>query len=160
MMAIMCATCTLLCFIIANTCHRIPVYIINALYLWPITLWTYLKYGRPTKPQDGNRPAEHAHHQAHATSGATDEEAHAADDKPEAANPNSHHSHNMAGMHHGDSNERPMFATITVAVCHCGAGCVLGDLVGEWLVFGTNVAINGRGLWPEFLIGTICFIPT
>jgi len=46
-----------------------------------------------------------------------------------------------------------VFATITVAVCHCSAGCVLGDIVGEWLVYGTGAAINGRALWAEYLIG-------
>lgn len=45
-----------------------------------------------------------------------------------------------------------MFATLTVAVCHCGAGCVLGDIIGEWLVYGTGASINGRMLWPEFLV--------
>ena len=58
-----------------------------------------------------------------------------------------------AHQHHGGS-ERPMFATVTVAVCHCGAGCVIGDLIGEWLVYGTGIAIHGRTLWPEYLIGT------
>lgn len=29
---------------------RIPVYVLNALYLAPITLWTYLNYGRPNAP--------------------------------------------------------------------------------------------------------------
>jgi len=37
----------------------IPVYIINALYLWPITLWTYLKYGRPSKPSGGRQAKCH-----------------------------------------------------------------------------------------------------
>lgn len=61
--------------------------------------------------------------------------------------------HDEEGHRHG-SGERPMFATITVAVCHCGAGCVLGDIVGEWLVYGTGIAINGQMLWAEYLIGT------
>jgi hypothetical protein len=29
---------------------RIPVYVLNALYLAPITLWTYFNYGRPNAP--------------------------------------------------------------------------------------------------------------
>jgi len=45
-----------------------------------------------------------------------------------------------------------MFATITIAVCHCGAGCLLGDLIGEWIVFATNATINGKGLWVEWLL--------
>lgn len=62
-----------------------------------------------------------------------------------------------AHMHHG-SGDRPMFATITVAVCHCGAGCLLGDIVGEWLVYGAGISINGRDLWAEYLIGTHLFL--
>ena len=63
-------------------------------------------------------------------------------------------SHNMAGGHHHGGGERPMFAIITVAVCHCGAGCVLGDIIGEWIVCGTGASINGRTLCLEYLIGT------
>lgn len=46
--------------------------------------------------------------------------------------------HDMPHMNHDMSNDphmfnmmrdRPMFATVTVAVCHCGAGCLLGDIV-------------------------------
>lgn len=48
-----------------------------------------------------------------------------------------------------------MFATVTVAVCHCGAGCVIGDIIGEWIVYGAGVTINGRSLWPEYLIGNL-----
>ena len=67
-----------------------------------------------------------------------------------------HRGHDMSGHeHHHMSADRPMFATVTVGVCHCGAGCLLGDIVGEWLVYGTGVQIRGRMLWPEFLIGTL-----
>ena len=59
------------------------------------------------------------------------------------------------GGHQHSSNESPIFATITVAVCHCGAGCVLGDIVGEWLVYGTGATINGRMLWVEYLVAEL-----
>lgn len=111
--------------------HRIPVYVVNALYLWPITLWTYLNYGRPKKPVKGEQVQSHCAH-------------HAAQEKPEEGG-HDHHSHG--------SSERPMFATVTVAVCHCGAGCVLGDIIGEWLVYGTGAKINGEALWVEYLVG-------
>lgn len=58
---------------------------------------------------------------------------------------------------HVPNSQRPMFATVTVAVCHCGAGCLLGDIVGEWLVYGANAKINGRHLWVAFLVGTLHF---
>lgn len=45
-----------------------------------------------------------------------------------------------------------MFATLTVAVCHCGAGCVLGDIIGEWIVYGAGITIKGQMLWASYLI--------
>jgi hypothetical protein len=51
------------------------------------------------------------------------------------------HDHHQMPAGHTSSN-RLMFATVTIGVCHCGAGCLLGDIVGEWLVYA------------EFLIGT------
>jgi hypothetical protein len=51
-----------------------------------------------------------------------------------------------------------MFATLTVAACHCGAGCLLGDIVGEWLVYGTDAKINGQSLWVEYLVGTLLHV--
>lgn len=175
---------------------RIPVYTINALYLWPITLWTYLNYGRPPKVNQGDSMSpQSAHHPPHGEAGGeTGNEHFTAGGERSAAggmashDPDRHHDqdrgssgsedttadrveqsaeeekgtdehashshHRRHGHSHGDS-ERPMFATITVAVCHCGAGCVLGDIIGEWLVFGTSATINGRTLWPEYLIGKL-----
>jgi len=43
-------------------------------------------------------------------------------------------------MHHDSS--RPIWVTVIVGVSHCGAGCVLGDLVGEWLVWGIGLRIG------------------
>jgi hypothetical protein len=77
--------------------------------------------------------------------------------------PNQTETHNKdGGMHHGGMNHgemhhsksTPFYVSILIGVTHCGAGCVLGDIVGEWIVYGTNVSINGRSLWPEMLIGT------
>jgi len=155
----------------------IPVYVINALYLWPITLWTYIKFGRPPHGKHkSSMPSHCAHHPPHAQQGGETNEEHSTaggthddqnkDDgtaKPDdTASPGGKHStytqdattdheNGRHDHHHGESS-RPMFATITVAVCHCGAGCVLGDIIGEWIVYGTGATINGRALWPEYLI--------
>jgi hypothetical protein len=65
-------------------------------------------------------------------------ETHLGADSDERAN-----SHEMSHMNHGGMNygamqnmhmpsaNQPMFPTVTIAVCHCGAGCLLGDIVGE-----------------------------
>ncbi|OKL58062.1 hypothetical protein UA08_06600 [Talaromyces atroroseus] len=113
---------------------RIPVYLLNSLYLAPITLWVYFKYGRPRKPaSDSKTESKHSH--CHN------------DDNSQ----NGHEDHEGKHAEMGHSS-RPMFATLTVAACHCGAGCLLGDIVGEWLVYGTDARINGKLLWVEYLV--------
>jgi len=148
----------------------IPVYILNALYLAPLTLWTYLNYGRPGKPGPGPPPSHCASHsaQSNAYKSKTEtddvhnktqsEESNSDGDAntpifshpcPEATNEAQHSSIDHASH---ASSERPMFATVTVGVCHCGAGCLLGDIVGEWLVYATGAEINSRSIWPAWLI--------
>lgn len=137
----------------------IPVYVINALYLWPITLWTYLKYGRPQIPESHKQKDrfEDTHQ-----SELSHEERHSADGKyATEPSPRHHQDQQDADTHEGHEghhgSDRPMFATVTIGVCHCGAGCVLGDVVGEWLVYGTHAAFGSppRLLWAEYLVGKL-----
>ena len=60
--------------------------------------------------------------------------------------------------HENHSTTRPFYISVVISVMHCGAGCVLGDIVGEWIIYGGDVAINGRSLWPEMLIGIHTFL--
>lgn len=166
----------------------IPVYILNALYLGPLTLWTYWRWGRPPKPSKLGKGGANAHdHQNHGNGNDHSTMDHSMmtqtavnhgsmnhltmDHAKEGHNDMNHvkvdqentsHSHmdhdremhegmHPAHMHHMDA-ERPMFATVTVAVCHCGSGCLLGDLIGEWIVFGTHAQVNGKEIWVEFLL--------
>ncbi len=55
-------------------------------------------------------------------------------------------------MHHTSTQSTPTYVSVLIGVTHCGAGCVLGDIIGEWLTYGTNVSISSRTLYPEFLI--------
>jgi Domain of unknown function (DUF4396) len=41
---------------------------------------------------------------------------------------------------------------IANAVSHCGAGCTLGDIGGEWIVWATGWSIAGVTVWPELLL--------
>jgi uncharacterized protein DUF4396 len=34
---------------------------------------------------------------------------------------------------------------------HCGAGCALGDIIGEWAVFFRGLTIATAALWPEYV---------
>lgn len=49
-------------------------------------------------------------------------------------------------------DEEPEWHGVFISASHCGAGCALGDLVGEWAVFAGAVTIAGVTLWPEYLI--------
>ncbi|KAI9690214.1 MAG: hypothetical protein M1822_009175 [Bathelium mastoideum] len=163
----------------------IPVYIINAGYMGPLTLYLYFKYGRPSKPvssemgqkatghchkptdpEDLEKVADHdlpdsaphshheahrkghdsAHHEAHHESH-HDSHQHHPTPSTDPSTTHDHHAH-----HHHHHSSRPLLATILIGVSHCGAGCVLGDLVGEWLVYGAQPRISGQTLWPELLI--------
>ena len=36
--------------------------------------------------------------------------------------------------------------SISKGVSHCGAGCTLGDITGEWIVYATSLTIGGFAL--------------
>lgn len=52
---------------------------------------------------------------------------------------------------HSHPPEKPMWATIAVGVSHCGAGCTLGDIVAETLVFVLGLTVAGASLWSEYI---------
>lgn len=51
---------------------------------------------------------------------------------------------------HGDPPDKPFWAQVAVGVSHCGAGCSLGDLVAEWVVFGAGLQLVGFALPVEY----------
>jgi Domain of unknown function (DUF4396) len=62
-----------------------------------------------------------------------------------------------SGAHVGHDHQHmtdglPQWAIVLIGVSHCGAGCVIGDLVGEWTVFGAHDTINGQDIWPSLLV--------
>ena len=101
----------------------------------------------PTPPQAG--PSDYCHKDVEKGSSSLDEQKSHDREGGYAC-----HSGGGGGGGHGCHSDppRPMWATILIGVSHCGAGCVLGDLVGEWLVYGTGAMINGHDVWAELLI--------
>ena len=47
---------------------------------------------------------------------------------------------------------KPFWQQVAVAVSHCGAGCTLGDIIGEWLVYSYGWHWFGDKVYAEFLI--------
>jgi len=46
---------------------------------------------------------------------------------------------------------QPGWASTALGVSHCGAGCTLGDIIAEWLVFAIGLTIAGKPLFPEMI---------
>ena len=56
----------------------------------------------------------------------------------------------MSGMPGMDMPMRPRWQSVALSTLHCGAGCTLADLVGEWFLYFVPVAIGGSliaGSW-------------
>jgi Domain of unknown function (DUF4396) len=50
----------------------------------------------------------------------------------------------------GRASHYGLRVSVGISDTHCGAGCALGDLIGEWAVFAVG-AIAGDLLWPEYV---------
>jgi Domain of unknown function (DUF4396) len=48
--------------------------------------------------------------------------------------------------------EIPEWEGVAVSATHCGAGCTLGDIIGEWVVFAGSLTIAGAALWPAYML--------
>lgn len=160
----------------------IPVWIINATYMGPITVYLYFRFGRASAPKSSQKAAPSCHAEPKQDQAEHKPTSHMHTDDlspPPAAAHCAHHPHQASASDHSSStnisqdvekqpsvtptpsntphchassSSRPMWATVASGVSHCGAGCVLGDLVGEWLVYGTSATISHETLWPALLI--------
>jgi hypothetical protein len=45
----------------------------------------------------------------------------------------------------------PSLSEAMVSATHCGAGCTLGDIVTEWVIFVTGATILGSALWASLV---------
>jgi hypothetical protein len=57
------------------------------------------------------------------------------------------------------TGRQPQYGTAVsaaIGVTHCGAGCSLGDVVGEWGIFAFTITIAGQSLWPELAADFTC----
>ncbi len=50
-----------------------------------------------------------------------------------------------------DSSGQPFWQTVFKGTTHCGGGCTLGDIIGEWTIFIAGVTLAGIALWPEYI---------
>lgn len=48
-------------------------------------------------------------------------------------------------------SRRPRWSSVAVSVSHCGAGCVLGDVIAEFVVFAVGATVAGQALFAEYV---------
>jgi hypothetical protein len=53
------------------------------------------------------------------------------------------------------SKDKPMWQATFSGASHCGAGCALGDFIGDWLAFGLAITVFGSDLLGKMLIGFV-----
>ncbi|MGW4589726.1 DUF4396 domain-containing protein [Amycolatopsis thermoflava] len=52
---------------------------------------------------------------------------------------------------HGDPPDKPRWAVTAVGVSHCGAGCTLGDIIAEFVVFALGLSIAGEAVYAAYV---------
>jgi hypothetical protein len=54
--------------------------------------------------------------------------------------------------HDGPGSKKSFWQTVFVATSHCGAGCTLGDVIGETAIFSLGIVLFGSKLGTAYLI--------
>ncbi len=132
------------------------VYPITALYLGPLALAFYWRWARaaprPAAPASVSQESMPRPAMAPAGDGGRAPGGQSAD-------------HGMAGGHGADhagapappgergkrgERGKPWWAVMATEVSHCGSGCVLGDVISEFVIFALALTIAGTTLWAEY----------
>lgn len=61
-----------------------------------------------------------------------------------------HHSH-----HSSSHSEQPTAAQVALGTSHCGAGCMLADIIAEFTLAATGFVILGSMLWTSYVVDFI-----
>lgn len=108
------------------------VYPVTALYWGPVTLWFYLRYGRRTSKKVMAERRSSPGPGAMAMQERPEREPDAGSDRSSA-----------------EGEEPIRWWQVSKGVTHCGAGCTLGDIGAEWLVFALGLTIAGKALYAD-----------
>ena len=105
------------------------VWPITGLYAGPLALYGYFKVGRTPKGGHGGHGHGGHGHGGHAET----EQGHGGGEKPQG-NPN------------------PSWQSAALAATHCGAGCTLGDICAEWIIFAVPFTLFGHEIFGAWVL--------
>lgn len=148
--AFVCTLIILYDMFVAGNRQQMPVmawvWPVTALYWGPIGLWIYFTQGRKRiKRQSGDQRGQQQDSPGH--------------ENQDQAHPDQQHRRVNGG---DTSNGRgpgqqkdPTWDQVAISVGHCGAGCTLGDIVGEWVVFWAGFTILGNTLGGDYVLDLV-----
>jgi hypothetical protein len=58
--------------------------------------------------------------------------------------------------HERHGKERPFWQIVATGATHCGSGCVLGDLVAEWITFAAPLIVFGQKIFGGWIVDYVC----
>jgi hypothetical protein len=100
---------------------------LTALFLWPVVLYVYFRYGRATSSYYQKTQAESRVHKQ-----------------------NHDHSHCHSQKHQHHSN--PAWVDMYISGTHCASGCSAADIISETGIYILGITIAGSFLWAGFVI--------
>lgn len=51
-----------------------------------------------------------------------------------------------------NGKDKPFWQTVLTGATHCGAGCAIGDFIGEWIVFAAALSLLGSTLIAKYVV--------
>lgn len=51
---------------------------------------------------------------------------------------------------HETKEKKPFWRSVLIGDSHCGAGCTVGDFIGEWIVYLTGLTLAGSVIWADY----------
>src|SRR5918996_742866 len=143
--------------------HRMEMKIMNivwpitAFYFGPVGLWAFwhighvnlLKIGKEAQEEKGHHHMEEGHHMEGAS--------HKKGNYQEDTRSRDVSTRHLIAPHDISKGKKPFWETVFVSDTHCGAGCTIGDVVSEWIVYlgGTAILIAGSLLLTEYIFDFI-----
>lgn len=153
------------------------VWVLTGLWASFFGLWAYYAFGRPhrctldergmqntemggtedrMKPEAGTQPMSGSRSHGMEMPAARMHAMHGAETMPATGEMEGMAGMNMAGMAKMpgmagmNMPPRPRWQSVVLSTLHCGAGCMLADVIGEWFLFFVPIAIGGSllaGSW-------------
>lgn len=157
------------------------VWILTGLWASVIGLWAYFTFGRPRscdlEEQAGGRKAGTGVATEAVAGTATGTEAATGTMENTRDMASAGNTQNMGNMGHLENTQgagsmgnmesmpamqmpaRPKWESVVLSTLHCGAGCTLADLIGEWFMYFVPIAIGGSmlaGMWVvDYLLALV-----